>query len=98
MTDECIETIRRMALDGMSGMNIAEAIHYSKSAVYNACKENGITLCRSSRGVRWRVTDKETGRTYTGTMAELEKQVYVDRSALYKSRRTGGRYIVRRIG
>ena len=96
MTPECIETIRRMAEQGSSGEEIAKAVNYSLKYVYNVCEKNEIKFPR--RAARWKAIDKETGKVYIGTMKELEKQVYVDRSVLYKSRRTGGRYIVRRIG
>lgn len=97
MTDECIKTIRRMAEQGKSGKEIARAVNYALGYVYNVCEKEGIKLPKR-RAARWKVTDKETGKTYTGTMAELEKQVYVSRSALYMCRKNGGRYIVRRIG
>lgn len=96
MTAECIETIRRMAEQGSSGKEIADAVNYSLKYVYNVCEKNGIKILR--RAARWKVIDKETGKVYIGTMKELEKQVYVSRSTLYVYRRKGGRYIVRRIG
>lgn len=96
MTPECIETIRRMAEQGSSGEEIAKAVNYSLKYVYNVCGKNGIKIQR--RAAKWKVFDKETGKTYTGTMKELEKQVYVTKSTLYMCRRKGGRYIVRRIG
>lgn len=96
MTPECIETIRRMAEQGSSGEEIAKAVNYSLKYVYNVCEKNGIKIPR--RVARWKAIDKETGKTYTGTMKELEKQVYVSRSTLYNCRKNGGRYIVRRIG
>lgn len=96
MTAETIETIRRMAEQGSSGKEIADAVHYSLKYVYNVCEKNGIKIPR--RAARWKVIDKETGKVYIGTMKELEKQVYVTKSTLYMCRRKGGRYIVRRIG
>ena len=96
MTPECIETIRRMAEQGKSGKEVARAVNYSLKYVYNVCAKNGIKIPR--RTARWKVTDKETGKVYIGTMKELEKQVYVSRSTLYVYHRKGGRYIVRRIG
>lgn len=96
MTTETIETIRRMAEQGSSGEEIAKAVNYSLKYVYNVCEKNGIKIPR--RVARWKAIDKETGKTYTGTMKELEKQVYVSRSTLYNCRKNGGRYIVRRIG
>lgn len=96
MTAECIDTIRRMAEQGKSGKEIANAVNYALGYVYNVCEKQGIKIKR--RAARWKVIDKETGKTYTGTMKELEKQVYVSRSTLYNCRKNGGRYIVRRIG
>lgn len=96
MTPECIETIRRMAEQGRSGEEIAKAVNYSLKYVYNVCGKERIKIQR--RAARWKVIDKETRKTYTGTMAELEKQGYVSRSTLYNCRKNGGRYIVRRIG